>query len=72
MSEHQAVSLATDTRDYSNVPTVARASVVRQDGGRINPTDTNTYATDTTVMAVKTAPLTESTKPTSTISYMRS
>ena len=72
MSEHQAESLATDTRDYSNAPTVDRVSVVKQDGGRINPTGTNTYATDTTATAAKTAPLTESTKPTSTISYMRS
>ena len=72
MSEHQAESLVTDTQDFSNALTVVRASVVRQGGGRINPTDTNTYATDTTATAVKTAPLTESTKPTSTISYMRS
>ena len=72
MSEHQAVNRATDTRDYSNAPTVDRASVVKQDGGRTNPTDTNMSATDTTATAVKTAPLTESMKPTSTISYMRS
>ena len=59
MSEHQAVSLATDTQGYSNAPTVVRASVVRQGGRRTNPTDTNTYATDTTATAVKTTPLTE-------------
>ena len=71
MSEHPAESLATDTRDYSNAPTVVQALVVKQGGGRINPTDTNMSAMDTTATAVKTAPLTESTKPTLTASYMR-
>ena len=71
MSEHQAESLATDTRDYSNAPNAVRASVVKQDGGRTSQTDTNTFATDITVTVAKTAPHTGSTKLTLITSSMR-